>query len=272
MPDASALVRILCEAALERRVLAGFDFAIGVPARYGDLTGLKDFRTALDMFGSAEGWENFFDVAGAAAEISVRRPFYPRTSSKGVERTSLVDGIGVDGFEDLLRRCEKGGAGRRTACSVFWTLGGNQVGRAAISGWRDVVRPALARGARLWPFDGPLDELARTPSLVLCETYPADAYAGVGARFLPRESKRRQGDRRAKAPAILDWAHGADVDLGAARGRLVDGFGGRADGEDAFDALVGLLKMIRICQLAQPSMVAAPSAAITTWEGWILGR
>ena len=43
----------------------------------------------------------------------------------------------------LLRRCERGGNGHKQACCLFWTLGGNQVGKAAIIGWRDVLAPAL---------------------------------------------------------------------------------------------------------------------------------
>jgi hypothetical protein len=42
----------------------------------------------------------------------------------------------------------------------YWTLGGNQVGKAAIDGWQNVVRPALALGASLWPFDGSLENLS----------------------------------------------------------------------------------------------------------------
>src|SRR4051812_36449513 len=141
------------------RTLVGFDFPIGIPSAYGGKTRLADFRQALSHFGQGE-WAHVFDVADQPHEVSIRRPFYPKGSRKGVSRTSLVSGLGVASFEDLLRICERKTPERQAACSLFWTLGGNQVGRAAISGWRDVVRPAMERGAALWPFDGTLAELA----------------------------------------------------------------------------------------------------------------
>jgi hypothetical protein len=50
------------------------------------------------------------------------------------------------------------------------TLGGNQGGKAAISGWEEVIAPARRRGARVWPFDGRLAELAMVGVPVLAET------------------------------------------------------------------------------------------------------
>ena len=44
---------------------------------------------------------------------------------------------------------------------MFWTLGGNQVGKAMIVGWRDLLAPARRAGGdvAIWPFDGALAEL-----------------------------------------------------------------------------------------------------------------
>ena len=50
----------------------------------------------------------------------------------------------------LLRVCELKTEHSQAACSLFWTLGGNQVGKGALTGWQEVIRPALLRGARLW--------------------------------------------------------------------------------------------------------------------------
>lgn len=136
-----------------RRVLAGFDFPIGVPSTYGRTTPFQNFQEALSAFGTSPDWASFFDVASRPEDVSVHRPFYPRQSRKGVQRATLTSGLGVESYRDLLRSCERGGSDRCEACSVFRTLGGNQVGRAAISGWQEVVRPALADGARLWPFE-----------------------------------------------------------------------------------------------------------------------
>jgi hypothetical protein len=83
----------------------------------------------------------------------------------------------------LRRRCELAQPGRRAACSIFWTLGGQQVGKAAIAGWKEVLIPALDDteiDLRLWPFDGSLSELVARGRVVVAETYPAEFY-GVGA-------------------------------------------------------------------------------------------
>lgn len=251
--------------------MAGFDFPIGIPSAYGSTTGLADFREALSRFGEDE-WANFFDVADQPHEISPRRPFYPRGSQKGVSRASLVSGLGVPSYGDLLRVCERKTAERQAACSLFWTLGGNQVGRAAISGWKEVVVPSMRRGAALWPFDGSLAELSAHAGVVLAETYPAESYHMFNAGFRGGESKRRRSDRASKAPAILDWAEAHSVHLSeAAEAAVRDGFGETASGEDAFDALAGLLKMIEVADGRRPA-ATLELEAVLRWEGWILGR
>jgi len=66
---------------------------------------------------------------------------------------------------------------------VFWTLGGKQVGRAAIIGWRDLLVPALQDPSidlRLWPFDGDLVDLIAPGAMVVAETYPAEACVHLG--------------------------------------------------------------------------------------------
>lgn len=259
------------EASDRTRTLLGFDFPIGLPAAYGEKTGLPNFREALPLFGQGD-WSTFFHVSDLPDEISLRRPFYPRASQKGVSRSTLVAALGVTSFDDLLRVCERRTADRQAACSIFWTLGGNQVGKAAIAGWREVIGPALQRGATLWPFDGPLSTLSQNPGVVLCETYPADAYRMFGAGFTRSQSKRRQTDRAAKASAIFAWAQMHAVALSdEAKEAVRDGFGAAGSGEDAFDALAGLLKMIEIADGRRPETTLEPTASMR-WEGGILGR
>jgi hypothetical protein len=53
--------------------------------------------------------------------------------------------------------------------------------------------------------------------------------------------------------------------------QIADGFGARGDGEDAFDALIGLLGMIEVIdgrRLERPPDRRAGEAV----EGWILGQ
>jgi len=124
----------------------------------------------------------------------------------------------------------------------------------------------------LWPFAGDLATLAQAPCVVMAETYPADAYRLVGAAFGPRESKRRQADRRPKAAAILGWAdrHGV-VFAEDAEHALRNGFGATASGEDPFDALLGLLAMIEVAD-GRHAERGALHDETDAWEGWILGR
>ncbi|RJF87244.1 DUF429 domain-containing protein [Oleomonas cavernae] len=253
------------------RVLAGFDFPIGLPAAYGARTGFESFREALNAFGSGP-WHQFFEVADDPAQISLHRPFYPRRSTTGAKQPHLLAAHGVAALDALHRRCERATAERRAASTLFWTLGGNQVGKAALTGWRGVIRPALARGARLWPFDGTLAALAATGGCVLCETYPGEAYGHVGARFRSGESKRRQADRRAKAEAIIAWTgrHGVIFEA-AARAAILDGFGPSNSGEDPFDALIGLLGMIEVVE-GRRTPGPEQDDEIRRWEGWILGQ
>lgn len=258
-------------AAAGQCLLLGFDFPIGVPVAYGAQTGFRGFRELLPMLGEGP-WSEFFAVARQPAEIAITRPFYPLSSTKGVSRAELVAGLGVGRFDELLRICERRTAHRQAACSLFWTLGGNQVGKGALSGWQEVIRPALLRGAALWPFDGGLAELARAPGVILAETYPAEAYRMVGAGFLPGQSKRRQADRQEKAMAILTWAerHGTVLTRPAAAA-LTAGFGPSSSGEDQFDAMLGLLKMIEVAE-GRRAEATERHEVTAAWEGWILGR
>jgi hypothetical protein len=249
-----------------KRVLLGFDFPIGIPEAYGRQTGFSNFRDALGFFGAGP-WEQFF--ASRPGEVSLRKPFYPRSSRKGAKRATLAETLGIPSH-DLMRECERT-KHKRTPCCLFWTLGPNQVGKAAISGWREVIAPAVELHARLWPFDGTLAELTKTPGVVIAETYPADAYGLVDAAFKSGESKRRLDDRKSKAKPILSWAECRNVTLSEqAQNAVCCGFESSSGGDDAFDAFFGLLMMIEIAAGMRPE--ATEHCAALAWEGWILGR
>ncbi len=252
-------------------VLAGFDFPIGLPESYGQSTGFPDFPTFLrDLDDSA--WGEFRTIARRPEEISGRRPFYPAGAAKGSKRAHLIDAHGGTGWEGLLRRSERPTETRRAACSIFWTLGGNQVGRGALSGWEEVLRPGITAGAHLWPFDGTLSELATRGGVTLGETYPAEAYGHVGVRFTQGQSKRRQSDRRSHSQTIIDWAAFREVSLEAgALNEIREGFGTDAAGEDRFDAMLGLMGMVEVVIGARPEGPLTASWE-TMWEGWIMGQ
>ncbi len=252
-------------------VLAGFDFPIGLPVAYGRMTGLSGFPAVLDALDRGD-WPEFFSVAERPEQISATRPFYPRVSSAAAKQRALLDALGLTHIDALRRRCELATPVRRAACPLFWTLGPNQVGKAAIAGWREVLLPARRRGARLWPFDGSLAELARTGVPVLAETYPGEAYNHVGVAFTARMSKRNRDDRRTAMRDLAAWAdrHGVvfQAELAA---QVADGFGPSERAEDPFDALIGVLGMIEVLdgrRPAGPAMQAVPDR----WEGWIMGQ
>lgn len=252
--------------------LVGFDFPIGVPAAYAARAGVRSFNELLALLGNG-AWSSFFDVARTRAEISLQRPFYPNAAG-GTKREHLLEALGLRSANELFRRCDI--AKGRRACPLFWTLGGNQVGKAALSGWREVLQPARASGvANLWPFDGTLDELLARGRTVIVETYPGDVYSYVGASLPKTPSgygKRSQASRAASARGIAEWARRADIELSAELDReLRDGFGSSKSGEDRFDAFVGLLGMCAVVQGARE--VGAPASDdVREIEGWILGR
>lgn len=210
-------------------------------------------------------------MCDTAEEISLHRPFYPQVSSKNARQDHLRERLGVGDVKILRRYCERQTETRKAACPLFWTLGANQVGKAAISGWRDVIQPARKAGALLWPFDGDLTALSESGRLVICETYPAEAYGHVCVRFAPGASKQRQTNRRAATDTLQtrSFKHGIQFS-DAMRDDLANGFGSAKTGEDRFDAAIGLLGMIEVVdgrRAAGPTQIEdAPS------EGWILGQ
>jgi hypothetical protein len=246
--------------------LIGFDFPIGLPFQYARLAGIENFKSFLMELGAGT-WANFLDCARLPAEISLHRPFYPFKPG-GTKQAHLLEALGLQEIDDLRRRCEKKRVGRRAACALFWTLGANQVGKGAITGWRDVIAPALRSGdpVFLWPFDGPLEDLLRPSRIVIVETYPAECYDWFFAG--PIKGKGKQDVRRKVGGELLGWAESTGVELDLRLVRTIeDGF---ADGDDPFDALVGLFGMLAVV-IGRPT--GEPSGdQIGKLEGWIFGQ
>ena len=265
----SLIDRLQRRATVSGAVLVGFDFPIGLPHWYGRRTGFTSFREALAGFGKG-AWSEWYDVADHRNHVSMHRPFYPMRPG-GTKRAHLFEGLGTEGAQDLLRRCERATADRQAACSLFWTLGGNQVGKAALAGWREVILPRLADVA-IWPFDGSLSELTASHSVVLAETYPGDVYGQLDIPRRPIWSKRQQSGRRAVGSHLERWIKQHPHVEGSALLELItDGFGPDKTGEDRFDATVGLLGMIDVVMGARHEGAPADEA-VKTWEGWILGQ
>ena len=245
-------------------ILAGFDFPIGLPRVYAEKSGITDFASALLKFG-----ENFYSPASTAQEISLERPFFPLKPG-GTAKRQLANGLGLASPLELLRSCDHATPNRPRASELFWTLGAKQVGRAAITGWRDLLAPALsAKQIVLWPFDGELSHLLAGNQIVVAEAYPAETYTHIG---LPRSfGKGQQQKRSEQTDAILRWCRQNKITLQPQlAAEIRNGFGPAQQGEDMFDSVIGALGMIEAT--TNPTKFAAPNQAhVTQIEGWILG-
>ena len=274
------LPTLFAEAGPGGTAMLGVDFPIGLPSAYAAKAGIDDFRAALPQFGRGR-WREFYNPAATVSEIALTRPFYPsRNSAKGsIHRADLPVALGFDSYDALHRCCDRGHPDRPAAATLFWTLGSNQVGKAAISGWRDVIAPVLRAPkrehgpVRLWPFDGPLAALLDQPGIVVAETYPGEIYSHLGLGIAaPQHSKRRQADRRSEAPVLAGVAARLGIDLADAfTAMITDGFGADSLGSDRFDAAVGLFGTINVLRGCRAPGDPSDSERRIV-EGWILGQ
>ncbi|WP_333668770.1 hypothetical protein [Elioraea tepidiphila] len=268
-PPGSLAARLTATAAGGAAVL-GLDVPLGLPRLYAERhAGAPDFPAFLRTLA---GRPSFFAVAATLEEVSPDRPFYPARGARGMTRAAHAAALGLPDPSCLGRRCDLRTATRPAGAPLFWTLGANQAGKAAIHAWREMLLPALAEGGaiRLWPFEGTLAELARPGALVLAETYPAECYRHIGVRLAG--SKRRRSARLAAGAALIAWARDAGVtvapDLAAA---IADGFGADAAGEDRFDCVCGLFGVLNVL-LGRRAEAYPDDPALLCWEGWVLGQ
>ena len=244
----------------------GVDFPLGLPrayvARHVQAANFPSFLRALATRPA------FFEVCTDLATITGERPFYPMRGLAGMTRLAHAQALGLADAMALCRACDRATAERPAGAPLFWTLGANQSGKAAIAAWRDMLLPAFANPAppALWPFDGALAALVAPGRVVIAETYPAEAMRHLGLRMAG--SKRRQTDRAALAPG-LDAAMARLGVTGVLD--LAGGFGSDAAGEDRFDSLLGLLCVLQVLDGTRPDFIP-DDPWIRQWEGWVLGQ
>jgi hypothetical protein len=245
---------------------AGFDLPIGLPRAYAERAGVTFFPDFLALIGQ-EPWDRFAEVGVSADDVSLHRPFYPARSG-GTRQSHLYEGLGLT-RQQIRRRCDG-----NDAESMFWTLGGKQVGKAALAGWTYLSAPP-AGTIRLWPFHGPLTKLldGDPGTVVVSETYPREFYQYFRRSFHGRGSKRKQQDRLDWIPDLFRWADALSVNWDEEiRQRVDSGFSEHGHGEDEFDAVVGLLGMISVITGVVDSGEPEDDPAVAAVEGWILGR
>ncbi len=251
-------------------MVLGVDFPLGLPRAYAEqLNEAADFPGFLRALAHRPG---FFSVCDNLADVAADRPFYPRRGARGMTRLSHATALGLGGAAGLSRWCDRATAERPAGAPLFWTLGANQSGKAAISAWRDLLLPAMERSAPplLWPFEGPLNRLLRPGRVAVAETYPAEAMRQLGLRT--GGSKRRQADRAKLAPALQAVLAKQDATPEPELTQAIHaGFGADAAGEDRFDSLLGLLCVLGVLAGERPDS-APEDPWVQHWEGWVLGQ
>jgi hypothetical protein len=268
--DPASLAPRLLSAAKGGAVALGVDLPLGLPRAYAARhVTASDFPTFLR--GLAHRPE-FFAVCPTLAVVSPERPFYPARGVRGMTRAAHAEALGLGGAAGLSRWCDRATAERPAGAPLFWTLGANQSGKAAIAAWRDFLIPALTTPAPplLWPFEGDLLRLLAPGRIAIAETYPAEALRHLGLRM--GGSKRRQADRAALARPLRMAMEGLAARPERALERaLADGFGEDAAGEDRFDSVLGVLCVVGVLNGVRPDGVP-DDPWIRRWEGWVLGQ
>ena len=264
---ATLLARLTADGAV---VALGVDFPLGLPRAYAAQHATEpNFPHFLRALATRPG---FFSVCDALADITPDRPFYPRRGIAGMTRLSHASALSLGDASGLSRLCDRATAERPAGAPLFWTLGANQSGKAAISAWQDLLLPALAgpHPPALWPFDGPFRSLLRPGRVAIAETYPAEAMRQLGLRMAG--SKRRPSDRARLTDVLHACLHEASATPSAALSEaLRSGFGTDGAGEDRFDSLLGLLCVLSVLDERRPD-TAPPDPWVQHWEGWVLGQ
>ncbi len=266
--DVATFLTRLRSLAGDGAVALGIDCPVGLPPAYAaQLRGFEDFPAFLRSLTPEQA---FFSVARTLDEVSLARPFFPAGSISGAgHKAALARALNLAGTAALARLVDLKTANRPGGGQMFWTLGANQCGKAAISAWRDLILPALGEGKlMLWPFDGAFRELATAGQMVVAETYPAEVLGQLGLRL--RGSKQSQASRQALAEQIFAAMGKLRIKTSKVLNETIaTGFGEKKSAEDPFDSLIGVLGVINVLNGNRPD--TSPLVA-DQWQGWVLGQ
>jgi hypothetical protein len=267
--EVATLLARLRAAAKGGAVALGVDLPLGLPRAYAAQLPERDF---LHFLTTTATRPDFFQVCASLAEVGPGRPFYPTRGVAGMTRSAHAEALGLAGAAALSRACDRATSERPAGAPLFWTLGANQTGKAAIAAWQHMILPALAAGedVRLWPFAGAFRALLAPEAIAIAETYPAEALRHFGIKL--KGSKRRQDDRVAVAEQLRSAMAGLGVlPAPAMEQAIADGFGTDAAGEDRFDCVLGVLCVLNVLAGNRPD-TAPDDPWIKRWEGWVLGQ
>jgi hypothetical protein len=256
----------------DQSILAGFDFPIGMPEFWYKAANVVDFPSFLNAV-KAGKLHQIFSVAEFESEISYERPFYPnKVGKKGEKKKAhLLNKFNLSNDKELFRECEIATANRSNASPLFWTIGAKQVGKAALTGWKEILIPLFHDGAILWPFQKiPFDR--SSVGLVLVETYPAEYYSIFEKNLMKKRSKTNREHRIEAGKAIKKWLEERSISFSKIVEEKINcGFGSQSDGEDQFDAFVGLCAMLDVV-LGNRAAISSLHSSNLSREGWIFGQ
>jgi hypothetical protein len=251
-------------------VLVTVDAPLGVPESY--LAALNKVRsgqplgTFLDLLASISSMPRFFDGTSVPEEWRLDCPFFavPRAADGGL--SAYVDAAASRGVS-IRRSIDV----KTAAKSVFIKSGiPGSVGSAACALWQELA-PLLRRDRTftVWPFEGDLQMLLRTSSVVVGEIYPRAAYATALLPMSPISRSRLSiaktdaGVRRQAIASLREagWIHSLGVKF--------ENLAEAEAGEDDFDACLTAAALVRCVLEGSPLEHADDSAARA--EGGMLG-
>jgi len=256
----------------EKLILVGLDIPIGLPIAYASKLGTSHFREFIGLLSTPE-WKTFFSPAENASQISLTRPFYPLRPGEA-RFTHLLQGLGLQSRRDLFRKCELPTSNRKAASPLFWTMGAQQVGKAALHAWKQLLIPALAAPVpiHLWPFDGWLRSFSTKMGIVFAESYPTEYRAHFTENYHLTGGKRKTEFRRAFAEPLLNELERSSIFINPSlHGLIHSGFGNDPDDEDLFDSFIGLAGMLKAL-LSPSANPVTITDEIQLIEGWIFGQ
>lgn len=269
--DGWSVARVLAEAeqwTCAGSALATFDAPIGVPKSYLAAFNHRSARRPEDflaLLACARSLPRFYDATTVARDWIVDRPFFSVPAGDGGLRT-YVDAAGRLGV-DLYRQID-----RMTGAKAVFIKSGvpGSVGSAACALWQELASQLAAdRTFKVWPFEGELERLLQSTSVVVGEMYPRAAYAtalldAAPTSRAPMVVAKTDAGVRHEAIATLRSAHWV-CSLGVELRDLTEA----EANEDDFDACVTAAALLR-CVLEGAPLCPSQLESATS-EGGMLG-